>query len=85
MLGSYSIQFTRVSLYCLLYTYSLFAFEGQLSGQLRDNTFSWVLSLLGRYFYIMYVVKMFEIVFSCNVKYNNIFPGLHNIKLSYNM
>ena len=26
-------------------------------------TFSWVLSLLGRYFYNMYIVKMFKIVF----------------------
>jgi len=33
----------------------------------------------------MYVVKMFEIVFSFNVKDNNIFPCLHNIRLSYNI
>jgi len=50
--------------------YSLFSFEGQLC------TFSRVFSLLGRYFYnmYMYIVKMFEIVFSFNVKDNNIFP-----------
>ena len=35
---------------------SLFSFEGQLC------TFSWVLSLLGRYFYNMYIAKTFEIV-----------------------
>ena len=58
---------------------SFFSFEGQLC------TFSWVLSLLGRYFYNTYRVKMFETVFSFNVKDNNIFPCLHNIKLSYNM
>ena len=29
---------------------------------------------LGRYFYNMYIVKMFEIVFSFNVKDTNIFP-----------
>jgi len=28
---------------------------------------------------------MFEIVFSFNVKDNNIFPRLHNIRLSYNI
>jgi len=28
---------------------------------------------------------MFEIVFSFNVKDNNIFPCLHNIRLSYNI
>jgi len=33
----------------------------------------------------MYIVNMFEIVFYCNVKDNNIFPSLHNIKLSYNI
>jgi len=33
----------------------------------------------------MYIVKMFEIVFSFNVKDNNKFPCLHNIRLSYNI
>jgi len=33
----------------------------------------------------MYIVEMFEIVFSFNVKVNNIFPCLHNITLSYNI
>jgi len=33
----------------------------------------------------MYLVKKFEIVFSLNVKDNNIFPCLHNIRLSYNI
>ena len=32
----------------------------------------------------MYIVKKFEIVFSFNIKDNNIFPCLHNIRLSYN-
>jgi len=50
--------------------YSLFLVEGQLW------TFSWVLSLLGRYFYNMHTVKMFEIVFSFNDKDNNMFPWL---------
>jgi len=44
-----------------------------------------MLSLLGRYFYIVYIVNLFEIVFSFNVKDNNIFPCLHNIRLSYNI
>ena len=39
--------------------------------------------LLGRYFYKVYIVKMFEIMFSFNVKDNNIFPCLYNIRLSY--
>jgi len=61
--------------------YSLFSFEGQLC------TFSRVFSLLGRYFYnmYMYIVKMFEIVFSFNVKDNNIFPCSHHIRFSYNI
>ena len=42
-------------------------------------------SLYGRYFHNIYVVQMFEIVCSSNVKDNNIFPCLHNIRLSYNM
>ena len=50
---------------------SLLSFEGQLC------TFSRVLSLLGRYCYNMYIVKtclkMFEIVFSFNVKDIDIF------------
>jgi len=33
----------------------------------------------------MYIVKQFDIVFSFNVKNNNIFPCLHNIRLSYNI
>ena len=33
----------------------------------------------------MYIVKMFEIMFSFYVKDTNIFPCLHNIKLSYNI
>ena len=37
--------------------YSLFLFERQLC------TLSWVLSLLGRYFYNMYIVKMFKTMF----------------------
>jgi len=31
----------------------------------------------------MYIVKIFEVVFSFNVNDNNIFPGLYNIRLSY--
>ena len=58
---------------------SPFSFEGQLC------TFSWVLSLLGRYFYNVYIIKQFEIVFSFNVKDNDIFLCLHNIRLSYNI
>ena len=58
---------------------SLFSFEGQLC------SFSWVLSLMGRYFYIMYIVKIFEIVIFFTVKDNNIFPCLRNIRLSYNI
>ena len=57
---------------------SLFSFQGQLC------THSWVLSLLGRYFYNSYIVNMFESVFSLNVNDNNIFPCLHNIRLTYN-
>jgi len=33
----------------------------------------------------MYTVKVFEIVFSFNVKDNDIFSCLHNITLSYNI
>jgi len=33
----------------------------------------------------MYIAKIFEIVFSFNVKDNTIFPCLHNIRLSYNI
>jgi len=32
----------------------------------------------------MYIVKMFEIVFSFYVKDSNLYPCLHNIRLSYN-
>jgi len=38
-----------------------------------------------RYFYNIYKVNMFKIVFSYNVKDTNIFPCLHNIRLSYNI
>jgi len=31
-----------------------------------------VLSLLGRYFYNMYIVKMFELVFSLTYKYSSV-------------
>ena len=48
------------------------SFEGKLCTCLR------VLYLLGRYFYTMYEVKMLQIVFSFNVKDNNICPCLHN-------
>jgi len=40
---------------------------------------------LGRCFYNMYIVKMFEIMFFFIVKDNKIFPCLHNIRLSYNI
>jgi len=40
---------------------------------------------LGRYLCNMYIVKMFEIVFSFNDKDKNIIPCLHNIRLSYNI
>ena len=45
-----------------------------------------VSSLVGRYFYnvYMYIVKKFEIVFSFNVKGNNILPCFSNIRRSYN-
>jgi len=33
----------------------------------------------------MYIANMFEIVFSFNVKENNICPCLHNIRFSYNV
>ena len=65
--------------YTLLKQNSLFSFEGQLC------TYSWVLSLLGRFFYNIYIVKLFEIVFSFNVKDNNICPCLYNIRRSYNV
>ena len=44
-----------------------------------------VCSLVGRYLYTMYIVTTFEIVFSFNVKYNNILPCLHNIRLFYSI
>jgi len=34
--------------------------------------------------YNMHIVKMFEVVFSFDVKDNNIFSCLHNIRLFYN-
>ena len=43
-----------------------------------------VCSLVGRYFYSVFIVNKFEIVFSLNVKDNNIFPCLH-IRLSDNI
>ena len=58
---------------------SLFSFDGQ------HCIFSLVLSLMGRYFYRMNIIKMFEVVFSFDVKDNNIFPCLHNIRLPYNI
>ena len=60
-------------------------FPLSLQGQLC--LFLWVLSLLGKYYYNIYihVVKMFEIVFFFMVKDNKIFPCLHNIRLSYNI
>jgi len=58
--------------------YSLFLIEEQVC------TFSWVLSLLGMYFYYVYIVKH-EIVFSFYVKDTNIFPCLNNIRLSNNI
>ena len=74
-------------LYCILIVWliiyimlnSFCSFEGQLC------TFSWVLSLLSRYFYNVYIGKMFGIVFSFSVKQNNIFPCLHYIRPSYNI
>jgi len=33
----------------------------------------------------MYIVKMFENVFSFNVKDKNIYPCLHNTRLSFNI
>jgi len=55
-----------------------------LSFRLRDNSvhFHEYSPFFGRYFYNMYILNMFEIVFSFNVKDNNIFPCLHNIRLS---
>ena len=78
---SSSVDEKKVSttMMCATGRYSLFSFEEQLC------TLSWVLSLLGRYFYNMYIVKMFEIVFCLNVKDTNICPCLHNIRLSYNI
>jgi len=58
---------------------SIYSFEGQLC------TFSRVLSLLGRNFYNSFIVKKVEIVFSFNVKDDNIFPYLHSIRLSNNI
>jgi len=44
---------------------------------------------MGRYFYniyiYIYILKMFEIGFFFVVKDNNLFPFLHNIRLSYNI
>ena len=58
---------------------SLFSFEEQLC------IFTLVLSILGKYFYSMNIINMFEVVFSFDVKDNNIFPCLHYIRLFYNM
>ena len=44
-----------------------------------------VCSLVGRYFYNMHIVRKFEVMFSFNVKNKNIFPCLHDIRLSYNI
>ena len=45
-----------------------------------------VSSLVGRYFYNMYIlVQQFEIVFSFNAKDNSIYPCLENIRLAYNI
>ena len=41
--------------------------------------------LVGRFFFNMYKVKMFETVFSLNAKINYIFPCLQDIRLSYNI
>jgi len=48
----------------------------------RNVKFVRVCSLVGRYFYNMYIVKKFKIVFSFNVNNNNIFPCLRDIRLS---
>ena len=47
----------------------------------RKFKFVRVCSLVGRYFYNICTVKKFEIVFTFNVKDNNICPCLHNIRL----
>jgi len=45
-----------------------------------------VSSLVGRYFYDVYVYsKKFEIVFSLKFKYNNICRKYHTIRLSYSI
>ena len=44
-----------------------------------------VCSLAGRYFYNVYMINKFEIVFSLNIKDNNIFPCLRTIRLSYSI
>ena len=57
------------------------------SFRLRDNSVHLhdCSSFLGRYFYNKYIVKVFKIVFFFNIKDNNIFQYLHNIRLSYNI
>jgi len=46
------------------------------------NKFVRVSSLVGKYFYKMYLVKKFELVFSFYVKDTNIIPCLRSIILS---
>jgi len=58
---------------------SLFSFERQLC------SFSRVLFHLLRYFYNMYILKMFEIVFFFIVKDNHMFQCLHNIRFSFHI
>ena len=50
----------------------------------RNFKFVRVCSLVGRYFYNMYILKKLEIVFFFNVEDNSILPCLHNIRLSFN-
>jgi len=51
---------------------------------MRNVQFVRVCSHVGRYFYNVYS-KKFEIVFSSNVKDNNLCPCVHNKRLSYNI
>ena len=51
----------------------------------RNFQFVRVNSLGGRYSYNMHIVIKIEIVFAFNVKDNNIFPCLHNIRLYYSI
>jgi len=83
------IEYGDEEIYFYLNLFSCFALENIYQcyrmSAILSSLFSWVLSLLRRYFYKVYIVKMFEIVLSFNVKDNNIFPCFHNIRLSYNM